>query len=197
MAVSHQNKLVFIHIPKNAGTAITRKSGVKFNKQHPSHRMWFQYKKEIGDSKWNEYFKFSVVRNPWDRLVSNYSYAKMKENFWHSDKNKHPDQSLCNTLSFQDCVRLLKNEPNKFIHPGWKPQYPFVCDENKNIVIDRVFYYTELDGEEFNQIVPGLQKVNDSKRTNLYTDFYNDEMINLVSEIYSDDIRIFNFDFKI
>ena len=38
-----------------------------------------QIKKYLGEDKFNEYFKFTVIRNPFDRFVSIYSFAKNLE----------------------------------------------------------------------------------------------------------------------
>jgi len=197
MPVSHSHKLVFVHIPKNAGTAITKSSSIKFEKD--GHHSWMEHQKHLGPEKWNEYFKFAVVRNPWDRVVSNYKYAKMLKSYWHSTDgstqySKHVDYDLCSNLTFEECVKLLKEDPRSLRHHGWRSQFPYVCDWDKKIALDKVFYYSELNGEEFKKIIPTLDKVNVSTETKQsYKDYYNEELIDLVSQIYQEDIKIFNF----
>lgn len=197
MAISRANSLVFIHIPKNGGTAITYSSDISFEKKTPSHLTWQDYKKKMTPLQWDSFFKFSIVRNPWDRVVSNYTYAKMLTSHWHNPRSKHPDYDLCTKLSFIDCVKLLKNEPHRFKHPGWKSQFPYICDINKEIKIDKFFYYHNLDTQDFKKIIPRLSKINVSRKNpEDYLNYYNDESRRLVGEIYHDDIELFGFDFK-
>lgn len=201
MPISHEHKLVFIHIPKNAGTAITRNEKIKF--QMEGHHKWFDHKNLLGKQKWEEYFKFSVVRNPWDRVLSNYKYSRMLKSYWHSTDGttpypKHVDYDLCSTLSFEDCIRLLYKNPEKFKHMGWGPQHPYIYNSlEKNIEVDQVFYHHDLDSTDFKKIIPNLGKINVSDGSDtFYINFYNDELINMVGEIYSDDIEIFNMNYK-
>ena len=39
-------------------------------------------RKKVGETAWAGYFKFTVVRNPWDLLVS-YLHSKFGPNYWH------------------------------------------------------------------------------------------------------------------
>ena len=112
MPVSDKYKLIFIHIPKNAGTAITN----TLDMYDIGHHGW-QYYKSKYPQKWEQYKKISVTRNPWDRLVSCYEYAKMDESYWHSKEGKskagkHLDYDLLKDKSFEECLQILKTNPS-------------------------------------------------------------------------------------
>ena len=86
MPLSHRYKAIFIHIPKTAGTSIYTVLSIPQNEKHfytaahkiPSHQHLTptQLKPKIPGPIWNNYFKFTVVRNPFDRVVSDYRYLK-------------------------------------------------------------------------------------------------------------------------
>ena len=67
-----RNKCIFIHIPKAAGTSVLAALGKKSEKGR-DHVSWQTYKK-ADSKKFNNYFKFSFVRNPYDRAFSAYHY---------------------------------------------------------------------------------------------------------------------------
>lgn len=67
--ISHDHKLIFIHIPKCAGRSVMS----FFNSARPDHFTARYYEKEY--SRFVEYKIFSIVRNPYDRLVSIYHYV--------------------------------------------------------------------------------------------------------------------------
>lgn len=69
--ISHSHKLIFIHIPRTGGTSIEAELGVSISRddKHKPASLIYQ---ELGEQRWKEYFKFTFVRNPWDRMVSIY-----------------------------------------------------------------------------------------------------------------------------
>ena len=66
-------KTIFIHIPKNAGTSI--KTFFECKEFYNKHRTIDQIKKE-NIKAYDSYKKFTIVRNPYDRMVSWYFYLK-------------------------------------------------------------------------------------------------------------------------
>ena len=96
--ISHKHKCIFVHIPKTAGTSIENviwplKSDrvvenlwmgiVKpyYNKYQTGglqHLTSNEIKREVGSDVFNSYYKFSVIRNPWDIGVSQFVYMKQK-----------------------------------------------------------------------------------------------------------------------
>lgn len=68
-----QYHAVFIHIPKTAGTSFEfALFNTKNRSQHAKASYWRQ---RIG-SQWEKSFKFAIVRHPFHRLVSGYTYWK-------------------------------------------------------------------------------------------------------------------------
>lgn len=98
MIVSNSRKFVFVHLPKTAGTSITHAldntlqwndvvcGGTEYGEGVGPHYekrfgLWKhstaqQIKDVIGDQVWSEYFTFGVVRDPYVRIKSLYSYAE-------------------------------------------------------------------------------------------------------------------------
>lgn len=69
-------KIIFIHITKSAGGSVQRAfriNGFEFDFAE-EHRTAQQHLEILGKNVFDECFKFSFVRNPWDRMVSIYFY---------------------------------------------------------------------------------------------------------------------------
>ena len=194
MPYSDKHKLIFIHIPKNAGTAIT--NALEMN--DIGHHSWKYYKNKYPE-KWNTYTKIAVIRNPWDRVVSNYAYARMEESHWHSVSgktrySKHPDLELLKDKSFEECISILKNNPSSLKHRGWSLQKDYITDDN-HIVIDIVILQEDINTVINRLTNVNVSKINTSKRDD-YKTYYNQDLIETVGEIYKEDIKLFNFKYE-
>ena len=62
----------FIHIPKCGGTSITRAIGQRI-KLHDTAR---ERRDKLGINRWNEIYTFSIVRHPYERTLSFYTFTK-------------------------------------------------------------------------------------------------------------------------
>lgn len=199
MPVSHEKKLVFVHIPKNAGTAITASADHNFvDEGHHPIRYYRKRYPELG----GQYESFAVVRNPWDRCVSCYEYARMERSYWHSSDGTtrypaHPDLSTLSGVDFEECIAMLLRQPSLLKHRGWLPQYVWLGDWWRRVRVDRVFRYEGLESDPcFRSMFPRLARVNCSRRTQGdYRNYYNARTRDAVYRIYRKDIKLFGFDF--
>ena len=72
--ISHPHRCISVHIPKTAGNSLNRVFGVGWE----DHTDVARYQAELSPEIFQCYFKFAVVRNPWDRLLSDYNYQCRK-----------------------------------------------------------------------------------------------------------------------
>jgi hypothetical protein len=73
--ISHEKKLLFIHIPKTGGSSITYTYNNHFDvpgKGIKTHRRIEEFDIDPG-----RYYKFAVVRNPWEMCVSWHTWHVM------------------------------------------------------------------------------------------------------------------------
>jgi chondroitin 4-sulfotransferase 11 len=201
MNISDKYKCIFIHIPIVAGT------GIKEALELPGrgHLPW-QYYYVVYPEQWDLYIKFTVVRNPWDRVVSAYHYAKMDKNYWYDNLNRitpHPDYELLSKRTFAGYCEILKNRRNMLKHESWQPQYLWVAKtENGNnlLMVDFVLRYENLE-DDFavlcerlgvsNIDLPYINKSNHGH----YRQYFTQETKEIIEELYSADIRLFKYEF--
>ena len=139
----------------------------------------------------DNFFIFTIVRNPWDRMVSWYCYHK------HTRRHK-----LVKDLTFLDFIRysIKSTEPNKF-KKTFKliKQMDIIQDINKISFIGR---YENLqndwkiicDNIKFpHHTLPHQKKYKRTKEH--YRDYYDDKTKDLVYENYKQDIDTFNYSF--
>lgn len=106
MIISHKYKFIFIKTRKTAGSSIEKVlldyidptdifGGMGFEKMDPincdimaEHKDWRWIYKNY-PTEWNNYFKFAVERNPWDKAVSFYYwYGILKPGKVKKDLNR-------------------------------------------------------------------------------------------------------------
>lgn len=195
IAVLDYYQCIFIHIPKNAGLSICY---TLFGNTGGSHRKIMDYKKIFSPSTFKKYYKFTFVRNPWDRLVSTYFFLKKgglteKDKIW-------ADLNISTYSCFEDFVNNWLNEDNisKSLH--FQHQYVFLEDENGNLPIDFIGRFENIEKDfliisEKLGIDRELKKSNSSERNIDYRSYYNDETRRKVLKVYKKDICLFNYNF--
>ena len=166
------------------------------------------YSLSYGKEKFQEYFKFTFVRNPWDRFISLWikfkEEPKLQEQFnglfeLHIDTDfKEPQEVL---------RYLLLAHRKGIMMPRWfKPQYEYIHDENLRVLTNYVGTYEKfqfcfdflcdrIDVPHKTLPWAGEEHRRHNKEGKHYTDYYDPVMINAVAEIYHNDIRTWKYEF--
>lgn len=118
----NEHNAIFIHLPKSAGTSISRALALPSSR----HVQAADYR-TTNPAKFARFFKFAFVRNPYDRLLS--SYAFLKRGGMNSDDALFADTHVCPYDSFEHFViEGLARRPEIYAWVHFRPQSAFVCD---------------------------------------------------------------------
>lgn len=165
MPIDHKRKLIFIHIPKNAGTAIEKYCDMN----DTGHKHWKYYFSKYS-SVWKEYTSFAIIRDPIDRFISCYRYGRMKKSYWHDNSQPekaiygiHPDHKICKELDINSLCSKINSNTIKLVHPGWTPQYKWICNWRGRVKINRLINYENIIKELETLGIYDLPKINLSK----------------------------------
>lgn len=185
---------IFIHIPKAAGTSVALTLFGKGSRHVP----WFEYQK-ANPWKYKRYFKFTFVRNPWDRLVSCYFFLR-KGGMAQQDA-AWAEQNLRQFDDFGSFVRGWVNEENIQTWVHFLPQHYFVCDTAGKIMVDFVGRVENMESDF--AYVAGrlgcnkeLVKVNTGDNCH-YSAHYDEETREIVRRVYARDIELFGYSFEV
>lgn len=194
---------LFIHIPKNAGTSLGKLLGIK----KPSHLYLRDFENQILPEHFRELKVIAVIRNPWDRFVSLYNYARLDVSHYHN--NIHPEKSLFGVhkdyetlkhASLNDCAHLLVEGALKHSYPNtqWNPQSEWLKDNTGRLAdayfLGRVESLNEEIGKLERFIGPSqpLPHINRSTKAD-YRDLLDQETRNIVTRYYEEDIENFKY----
>ncbi|WP_339703440.1 sulfotransferase family 2 domain-containing protein [uncultured Marixanthomonas sp.] len=212
--ISHEHKCIFIHIPKTAGTSINEffHPGVKFKVATPDYERLFGWCPKrrlhmqhatskqlletelITEEQWNAYFKFTFVRNPWDRAYSDYlwiqSYAGVKGSFNDYLNRTNEFSRILNDNSNYDYLGdHLLNQTDFFDFEG-KYKLDFI-GRFENFDADIALILKQLSIKEKFE----LHK-NKSERHLHYSNFYTKSRMKKVKNIYERDISLLEYSFE-
>jgi hypothetical protein len=193
MTINHEKKLIFIHIPKNAGTSIIKSMGV--NNVYMDKK--FQEYKEHYKEYWNHYTKFTVVRDPLDRIISSYKFSRMDESSWFSTKigeeEVHPHYEICQNMNINEYINFLYSDRNN--HTLWTfPQTFFIQNKSNEISeIDIIIRYENLLSGLKKIGIDSIEHLNKSKIENEELLKIHKKSRNLLYEMYYDDYKNFGY----
>lgn len=200
--ISIENKFLFIHVPKTGGNSVqnvikdvseddivilqSHQDGLerfevrnkKFN--ITKHSTFNDYKAQIPTQIFEELYKFAVIRNPWDRLISFYFSPHRNVKSW----------------SRESFIKLVADvEPVRF----------YVCDRTseKGQLDGSLNFLARFEtlksdlaeiGGELGVDFSDLPHRNQSGKAH-YRNYYDDELAELVFEKYREEIEFCGYDF--
>ena len=226
-----KNKFIFIHLPKCAGTFFkhfylsNNKSDYTNNTDlkiyQDEHDVFGEHNLQTIVNKFNlnhkDYYKFTIVRNPWDRAVSMYTFlGGWKYNYIQkSGKEQHllpqiyPFHEFYKNDDFDGFVNYCYNDKAllKF-HKGYYDNFVDRLTINNEISIDK--FYKQ---EDINSLITDLPvKLNftnknvftdwrknsssDFQKFNHYSEYYSDSSKNLIKSHFERDINYFDYSFQ-
>ncbi len=153
------------------------------------HLFATQIRAEVGSETFKEYYKFSIVRNPWSKTVSQFSYMKSR-----------PDLREFLGMNEDDVFKRYLELIRKKTHVQWDKQYKFVLDNNGEPLVDFIGRFEEYDAA-VSTILRHLQidaKVGRAQSSPHapYAEYYDAESIELVADLFREDIGIFKYSFS-
>ncbi|MDP6526346.1 MAG: sulfotransferase family 2 domain-containing protein [Kiritimatiellia bacterium] len=236
MLISHRKRFIFTKTDKTAGTSVesyfekycmpegtwefshsrdeyVSETGiVGYRGPQAARRTWHNHmsaaaiKQNIGDEVWNSYFKFTIIRNPFSKLVSAFSYIDKRE------KNRPLKERL------RKLVRNIRGKGNALsLISGNNPVDRFRSwIHNGGAIVDRDRYF--IDGDicvdyfiRFEDLADGVKHVCDvldvpfepgnmpklksgSRNKQLpLKDFYDKETTELVEDLYAFELKHFDY----
>lgn len=198
---SKQQRLLFVHVPKTAGSSILDllRQTIDWDDYEyklPKHAPVDILKRRLRDW-YNKCHKFTVVRNPWERVASAYFFKL----------NNDPKVEQCDFATFVQqpetlkCIRSNGQSVALVDQPVLKPHTFFLCDK-RGLAVDTVLRFETLE-QDWNRFciqhnlaidyadLPSTNRQNREQYRGLFTS----ELIEIVRQRYREDIELFGYEF--
>lgn len=205
--ISYRKTFIFVHTPKAAGQSVKKalwphvlsphqrlihrvyarlkRSGNRdLYKIFPGHQSVSDYQRILGAEEYERFFSFAFVRNPWDWMLSRYSFTRLRPN--------SVDYELAMRGSFDDFI-VEKSRHNN------TQQSDYLKGTDGDIRVDFIGRFENLE-EDFRNITQRIgiasKLSHKNKSSHLpYQDVYSDLGRKLVAEMFAEDIERFNYSF--
>lgn len=137
-----EKNAIFVHIPKAAGTSVCK---AVFNCSDSSHYTARCYRSD-DPKKFKTYFKFTVVRNPYERFCSAYNYLKNGGERLSEKDRAFRDEFLANYTDINDFAENGLDRPEVYQRPHFDRQYEYLYDDDQTtLLVDFVGRLESLD----------------------------------------------------
>lgn len=204
--ISHALRCIFIHIPKCGGSSI---EDVLWPGIRTERELWGGFvdayhnryqtgglqhltaalvRDVVGSSVFSQYYRFAVIRNPWDRAVSQFVFLR-----------RRPDLRAFLGIDERASFKTYLHAIRERTHVQWEPQYRFLYDAGDRLLVDDVLRFEQLGAAMAPVlgrlgVTEALPHRNASEREPLET-YYDAEARELVGDFYAQDVERFGYAF--
>lgn len=188
-------RCIFVHIPKCAGVSV---AGALFGNLGGGHLTFDDYTRIFAPGEVLSYFKFTIVRNPWDRLVSAFHFLRAG-GFGEEDR-AWADANLTRFADFGEFVREWVNPENVWKWHHFRPQYHYVREKEDRVRLDFIGRFETIDAD-FEQIArrlgrPSRMAVTNRSERGSYRGYYTPREAGIVADVYAEDIALLDYRFE-
>jgi len=173
--IDHNKKLIFLHIPKNAGKSIEQYFCGK-TIGNPHAKDW-HIRNQLAADKYIDYFSFGIIRNPIDRIISVFNHYKNGGVGIHHDKNVQKKLKNIDFDTFVDKIDEYKGNLISDYMLGDQHRWFF---DNDQQIVNKILIFSNIPdnimeiGEKYD-IKDGFPWLNRSKK------FVNIENVNFTT----------------
>ncbi len=200
--ISLQKHFLFVHIPKTAGNSIQtalrdysedqlvalrkEQDGIeRFGLRNPNynikkHSTLAEYRDALGNEQFRNLYKFTCVRNPWDRMVSYYFTPTQSPETWDRKKFR---KMISKIISVADYLRLDEDEEDPFTNVDYIIRFENLAEDFRTVC------------EKVGISAATLPRYNRSNREH-YSKYYDDELRELVRTQFAAEIERFGYTFE-
>jgi chondroitin 4-sulfotransferase 11 len=191
--ISMKYRFIFVHVGRTGGSSFERIAGIEptldirtahlgntdFEEKHKK----FEYYKENYPAEFNTFFKFTFVRNPFDRLVSAWKWQTVIVKVSKAASLKEFIEERPESSSFSEIFKLKGFTIYDSIN-----QFDFI-GRFENLAQDYEFLCERLKIKNIN--IPHTNKTS----FGAYQNYYDDDTIELVRNKFKLDLELFGYDF--
>ena len=201
--INHKHKCIFIHIQRTAGSFTEEFiDGRPSWMHHPKEKVLFETSKHLLASQaktlykeyWDEYFKFSIVRNPWERMVSCLKFTKhfgLKVIDGKIDLSDYKKKyGFPNTVEYDQRYHKKTEIPQGVTGDG----YSNILNEK----LDFIASYDNLEDDMnfiFNKIKLNKKFIFRPGASKNYKKYFTEESKSDIELIYKNDLKKYNYIF--
>ena len=217
MFISHKYRLIFIHIQKTGGNSISK----LFHELDPEliqelplanttkrlkHCFISDIDAILSPELFAEYTKFSIVRNPYERLFSWYSMFKYQKTDFGIAAGAMPnadilgDKVMVEAEAYLDSFESFLTMPNQgLLERFYYNQLDYLLI-NDVVAVDKVLRFETLS-HDFNELAEQLKlsatlpHVNKSRVKQDYREVYSEKSKNIVAQRFQRDVDYFSYSF--
>jgi hypothetical protein len=208
--ISHRHRCIFVHIPRTGGTTIEDLIWPGPRSSRTTAELWMGFvdeyhnkyqtgglqhlsaahiRSEVGAEVFSSYYKFTLVRNPWDKAVSQFAYMDTRE-----------DLRRFLGMNKGDCFKKYLALIAKKKHVQWEPQVNFVRDPSGSVLVDSIGRYETFAASVSHALSAIALRVDEIPRENrtdraAYQTYYDDESREMTAALYADDIEAFGYSY--
>lgn len=208
--ISNEKRTIFTHIPKCAGTSIEKAFGLTVKPSDGKHAsigdIKNHFNKQNASHLYDQYFKFTFVRNPFDQLYSFYNYHRNLISDMPKIFNFEDDfeEFLINLENGLPSERQIVSQTEQGIQGAkwafedmFQKRYVFINDKNQLDFIGR-FETLQKDFKVVSKVCNldyDLTHLNNSGNKAPYWHRYTKRARKLAEDLLSEDLKAFGYEF--
>jgi hypothetical protein len=215
--ISLSKKFLFVHMPKTGGNSVqnilkeyandeittdkARQDGVeRFDILSEigttKHAKLFDYKGRMEANVYNSLFKFSIVRNPWDRAISSYFFKYFAAELAKGRKAEEVEEPVFIAEDFIYWLQRVPRLEDMLLHDESNSKIDFINDTDLDFFMKTETLQKDLDFlcEKLGIKSQTLAVRNKSVRGE-YTKYYDENLKSIIANRYKNEIEFFEYEF--
>ncbi len=210
--ISQKYHFLYFYIPKVASTSIKKSLAHTLygrDIENRVHSYCFDEVIDITGEEYGSYFKFSFVRNPWDRVVSCYCDKILHKDFTNYKYKNGVYRKFIHRygtrfrmgMSFERFIEIICNLQDTESDRHFRSQHTYIIDSEENCLVNFIGKFENIHADlAYIRRQTGLPNTelsvaNQSRRAWGYKNFYTEKTKKMVTKRYAKDIDLFHYKF--